>query len=298
MTAIYHRRMTLIEKLKRAYKNDYHFEMTVHVIPIRTEGAPAVAVILFSWNSTDTSPILLSNHSTRSVDNFMTYDEILLETYTENIAELEDERAGLTYYKGFDGEIIEKYVTCKRPNCICQRGFPHGPNKYFRHREGGRWQELYLGKKIVDEYVAKVESNKRIKEIESELRVLRVQLTAVRRRLGLGDENGEGEQLRLKLDPDWIQSWRHRHFSYAKCGGVHRYLLSTSSSWNSITMVMSHRRPWTPQAYEEKAKLSKSIFVSKCVAGGEMSPVRTRLEWERVKICWRKRKQSNDELPG
>ena len=40
--------MTLIEKLKRAYKNDYHFEMTVHVIPIRTEGAPAVAVILFS----------------------------------------------------------------------------------------------------------------------------------------------------------------------------------------------------------------------------------------------------------
>ena len=40
----------------------------------------------------------------------MTYDEILLETYTENIAELEDERAGLTYYKGFDGEIIEKHL--------------------------------------------------------------------------------------------------------------------------------------------------------------------------------------------
>lgn len=132
----------------------------------------------------------------------MTYDEILLETYTEDIAELEDERAGLTYYKGFDGEIIEKYVTCKRPNCICQRGYPHGPNKYFRHREGGRWKELYLGKKIVDEYVAKVESNKRIREIERELRVLRVQLTEVRRRLGLGDENGEGEQLRLNLDPD------------------------------------------------------------------------------------------------
>ena len=134
----------------------------------------------------------------------MTYDEVLLETYIENIAELEDERAGLTYYKGFDGEIIEKYVTCKRPNCIYQRGYPHGPNKYFRHREGGRWVELYLGKKIVDEYVAKVESNKRIREIERELRVLRSQLTAVRRRLGLADENGACEQLRLDLNPDWI----------------------------------------------------------------------------------------------
>lgn len=131
----------------------------------------------------------------------MTYDEILLETYTENIAELETERAELTYYEGFDGTIIEKYVTCKRPNCICHRGFPHGPNKYFRHRADGRWQELYLGKKIVDEYVTKVESNKRIREIEKELRVLRAQLTAVRRRLGLGDENGECEQLKLNLDP-------------------------------------------------------------------------------------------------
>ena len=132
----------------------------------------------------------------------MSYDEVLLETYTENISELEDERAGLTYYKGFDGEIIEKYVTCKRPNCICQRGYPHGPNKYFRHREGGRWQELYLGKKIVDEYVTKVESNKRIREIERELRVLRTQLTEVRRRLGLADENVKCEQLRLDLTPD------------------------------------------------------------------------------------------------
>ena len=75
----------------------------------------------------------------------MSYDEILLETYTENIRELEDERAGLTYYEGFDGSIVEKYVTCKRPNCICHRGYLHGPNKYFRHREDGRWKELYLG---------------------------------------------------------------------------------------------------------------------------------------------------------
>lgn len=132
----------------------------------------------------------------------MTYDEILLETYTENIAELEDERAGMTYYKGFDGEIIEKYVTCKRPNCICHYGYPHGPNKYFRHREGGRWVELYLGKKLVDEYVTKVESNKRIREIERELKSIRKSLSEVRARLGLDDENVSYEQLRLKIDPD------------------------------------------------------------------------------------------------
>ena len=119
----------------------------------------------------------------------MTYDEILFNTYVENIEELEFERAGLTYYPGYDGEIIEKYVTCKRPNCACHRGYPHGPNKYFRHREGGRWVELYLGKKIIDDYVPKVESNKRIREIERELRSLRRALAEVRERLGLRDEN-------------------------------------------------------------------------------------------------------------
>ena len=131
----------------------------------------------------------------------MSYDEILLETYTENIRELEDEREGLTYYEGYDGTIIEKFVTCKRPNCICHSGYLHGPNKYFRHREDGRWKELYLGKKIADEYVHKVTSNNRIKEIERELRVLRKQLDTVRRRLGLGDENGGCVQLRLDVDP-------------------------------------------------------------------------------------------------
>ncbi|MBQ9750753.1 MAG: hypothetical protein IJV87_09295 [Clostridia bacterium] len=138
----------------------------------------------------------------------MSYDEILLETYTENIRELEDEREGLTYYEGYDGTIIEKFVTCKRPNCICHRGYPHGPNKYFRHREDGRLKELYLGKKIVDEYVHKVTSNNRIKEIERELRVLRKQLSDVRRRLGLGDENGGYVQLRLDVDPGNSSGWR------------------------------------------------------------------------------------------
>lgn len=125
----------------------------------------------------------------------MTYDEILFDTYTENIYELESERAGLTYYPGYDGEIVEKYVTCNRPNCICHRGFPHGPNKYFRHREGGRWVETYLGKKIVDDYVPKVESNNRLREIERELRHLRAELREVRERLGLRYENDGAIQM-------------------------------------------------------------------------------------------------------
>ena len=40
----------------------------------------------------------------------MTYDNILLETYTENIQELEIERAGLTYYPGYDGWEVERAV--------------------------------------------------------------------------------------------------------------------------------------------------------------------------------------------
>ncbi len=132
----------------------------------------------------------------------MSYDEVLLETYAENISELMAERAGLTHHEGFDGEIVEKFVTCKRPNCICHLGYPHGPNKYFRHRVAGKWVEQYLGKKIVDEYIAKVSENSRIQQIERELRVLRRSRAQVRLRLGLGDENEEFEQLRIPSDPD------------------------------------------------------------------------------------------------
>ncbi len=62
--------------------------------------------------------------------------------------------------------------------------------------------ELYLGKKIVDEYVTKVGSNNRIREIERELKSLRKSLGEVRSRLGLADENPPYEQLRLQIDPD------------------------------------------------------------------------------------------------
>lgn len=127
----------------------------------------------------------------------MSFEHTLLKTFEENIEELEFERAGLTYYPGFDGEIVEKYVTCKRPNCICHRGYPHGPNKYFRHREGKEWKELYLGKKIQDEYIAKVESNRQIREIEREVRSLKKKVKQLRERLGIVDENSDCVQMTL-----------------------------------------------------------------------------------------------------
>ena len=127
----------------------------------------------------------------------MSFEHTLLQTFEENIKELEFERAGLTYYHGFDGEIVEKFVTCKRPNCICHRGYPHGPNKYFRYREGKAFKEMYLGKKIQDEYVAKVESNRKIREIEREIRSLKKKVRELRERLGLDEENSTVVQMTL-----------------------------------------------------------------------------------------------------
>lgn len=128
------------------------------------------------------------------------FDEVLLRTYEGNIEELELELSTLQYYKGFDGEIVEKYVTCKRADCICHKGFPHGPNKYFRYREGNIWKELYLGKKIKDEYIEKVENNKRIREIQKELRVLRKKIQEIRERIyGSADQNNTTVQMTLNV---------------------------------------------------------------------------------------------------
>ena len=128
------------------------------------------------------------------------FDEVLLRTYEGNVEELELELSTLQYYKGFDGEIVEKYVTCKRANCICHRGYPHGPNKYFRYREGNIWKELYLGKKIKDEYIEKVESNKRIREIQKELRVLKKKIREIRERIyGTTDQNNTTVQMTIDV---------------------------------------------------------------------------------------------------
>lgn len=128
------------------------------------------------------------------------FDEVLLRTYEGNVEELEFELSALQYYKGFDGEIVEKYVTCKRADCICHKGYPHGPNKYFRYREGNIWKELYLGKKIKDEYIEKVESNKRIKEIQKELRVLKKKIQEIRERIyGATDQNNTTVQMTIDV---------------------------------------------------------------------------------------------------
>lgn len=121
----------------------------------------------------------------------MTYGQVLVETYLEDIDELKSELDELTYYPGYDGEIVEKYVTCPRPNCVCHRGYPHGPHKYYRYRENNQWKELYLGKKIIGDYLPKVESNQRIKDIKDELRRLEKQLREVRAKLA-DEKAGEG----------------------------------------------------------------------------------------------------------
>ena len=61
------------------------------------------------------------------------------------------------------------------------------------------WKELYLGKKIREEYLTKVESNRRIKEIEKELRKLKKKRAELRERLGLDDENNKTVQLTLDV---------------------------------------------------------------------------------------------------
>lgn len=61
------------------------------------------------------------------------------------------------------------------------------------------WKELYLGKKIKEEYLTKVESNRRIKEIDKELRSLKKKRAELRERLGLTDENNEMVQLTLDV---------------------------------------------------------------------------------------------------
>ena len=64
------------------------------------------------------------------------FDEVLLRTYEGNVEELELELSTLQYYKGFDGEIVEKYVTCKRANCICHR--VPCPSMVLRNLESGQ----------------------------------------------------------------------------------------------------------------------------------------------------------------
>ncbi len=119
----------------------------------------------------------------------MTYDEILIETYTEDILCLKAELSELTFFPEYTGEIVEKYVTCQRPNCICKRGFPHGPHKYYRYRENNRWKEIYLGKKNSREYISKVESNMKIRELKKEIAELEQLLSEAQERVNAADEN-------------------------------------------------------------------------------------------------------------
>ena len=76
----------------------------VRPFPIKTEGRGWK--LIFSWKSF-VNYFYIFNKGVRKKMNF---NHILLQTYESDIEELELERADLTYYPGFDGEIVEKFV--------------------------------------------------------------------------------------------------------------------------------------------------------------------------------------------
>ena len=43
----------------------------------------------------------------------MNFNQVLLQTFESDVEELELEKAELTYYPGFDGEIVEKFPEYK-----------------------------------------------------------------------------------------------------------------------------------------------------------------------------------------
>lgn len=111
----------------------------------------------------------------------MPYLEAMIDNLEMNLMLLRGQLAELEHYPELTGTVISKYVRCSRPNCaVCAAGYYHGPNLYYRYYENGELKDKYLGKKIKDEYIHKVEANKKynevaadIKECESELRRLR-----------------------------------------------------------------------------------------------------------------------------
>ena len=111
----------------------------------------------------------------------MPYLEAMIDNLETNLMLLREQIAELEHYPELTGTVISKYVRCSRPNCaVCATGYFHGPNLYYRYYENGELKDKYLGKKIKDEYIHKVEANKKynevaadIKECEFELRRLR-----------------------------------------------------------------------------------------------------------------------------
>lgn len=71
----------------------------------------------------------------------------------QRIARLRDERAKLEEQlmnlrlKLVEGCLSERYTECRKGNCKCTRGEPHGPFLYMSAKERGKIRYRYVGKK-------------------------------------------------------------------------------------------------------------------------------------------------------
>lgn len=114
----------------------------------------------------------------------MSYTEDMIENLESNLLFLKKQISEMEYYSDVTGSIISKYVRCRRPNCVCcQAGYYHGPNLYYRYYADGKLRDMYLGKKIRDEYIHKTEANKRYKEINDEIRNTETELRRLKNKL-------------------------------------------------------------------------------------------------------------------
>ena len=101
----------------------------------------------------------------------MPYLDAMIDNLETNLMLLREQIAELEHYPEITGTVISKYVRCSRSNCaVCAAGYYHGPNLYYRYYENGELKDKYLGKKIKDEYIRKVEANKKYNEIAADIK--------------------------------------------------------------------------------------------------------------------------------
>ena len=82
----------------------------------------------------------------------------------------EEEALLATRGKMKEGCLLERYTECRKGNCKCTRGEPHGPFLYWSRYVKGRLRHTYVGKKE-DQKV--VEGLKRYRVFQTRLKRIR-----------------------------------------------------------------------------------------------------------------------------
>ena len=105
-----------------------------------------------------------------------------LSTDCTNTKEIDDLLSGAKYrLDGIDieielkGTIVYKYIKCGKKNCICTKGFLHGPYPHLQWWDKGKIKTKYLNKNNVSKYKEELEKNNRKREIEKEIKNLQEQ---------------------------------------------------------------------------------------------------------------------------